>query len=300
MPSAYRLASSRWIVLCLAASSSGCASLVSGTSQQVRIDTHPDAKTQVDGRTFVGPARVSLHRRGRHVLRVEKSGFVGRELELQPRMNGWVWGNLALGPLFPLGVVIDALTGAIHDLSPAKVRVSLEPEPVPPASPPPVEPAPVPAVRQVEPPRAWVVAVMEAERLHGDEPNDELLRALSERLRTRLAEARWRVVDRTAQETRWAEIIEAEKHRSYRECDDPACQVPLGRALSASHLLRSSVSRFGDTCVLGAELIELESEVVVAARTEQGPCEPLSLLGSADKLLKELGNSLPPPALGER
>lgn len=276
---------------CLAGAGTGCASLVSGTSQRVRIDTHPDAKTTVDGRTFVGPAQVLLERRGQHVLRVEKRGFRHREVELRPRMNGWVWGNLALGPLFPLGVLIDSMTGAIHDLTPKEVRVPLEAEPAPP-------PTSAKAAPPPEPPRTWVIAVMELERLSGDEPSDGLLRALSERLRTRLAERRWRVVDRTAQETRWAELIEAEKHRSYRHCDDPDCQIPLGRALAASHLLRSTVARFGETCVLAAELIELEAEVVVAASTRQGPCPAAALLESSDKLLEQLSYSIPPGPLG--
>lgn len=264
---------------------------MSGTQQQVRIDTHPDAKTLVDGRTFVGSSSVQLSRRGQHVVRVEKSGFRSRNVTLSPNMNGWVWGNLVLGPLFPIGVIIDALSGAIHDLTPTQVRVSLEAEAPPPAP----EPPPVPAATKTptppEPSRRWVLAVMEIERLRGDDPADDLLRALSERLRVRLAETRWHVIDRTAQETRWSEVLQGEKHRSYRTCDDPSCQIPLGRALAASHLLRSSISRFGDTCVFGAELVELEAEVTVAAGSTQGPCDELSLLESADNLLKRLDSS---------
>ena len=268
---------------------------MSGSSQRVRIETHPDAKTMVDGRTFVGSTSIELSRRNNHVVRVEKQGFHSKNLTLSPGMNGWVWGNLALGPLFPIGVVIDALSGAINDLSPRAVRVSLEAE---------AKPKPgirveneIDAAAHVEreiqdgPPRDWVLAVMEMERLLGDDLEDDLLRALSEQLRVRLAERRWRVVDRTAQEARWNEIVRSEKHESYRSCREPSCQIPLGRALSATHILRTSLARFGGTCVFGAELYELEGEVSIAAGTSEGSCKAEALLKSSSNLLKRLTHS---------
>lgn len=237
----------------------------------------------VDGRTFVGSTSVELPRRGTHVVRVEKRGFRSRNFTLSPGMNGWVWGNLALGPLFPLGVVIDALSGAINDLSPKAVRVSLEKEPG--------TEGPTEKRAPAEPPRDWVLAVMEMERLHGEAPSDDLLRALSEQLRMKLAEERWRVVDRTAQEARWNEIVKIEKHKSYRPCHEPSCQIPLGRAVAATHVLRTSLARFGQTCVLGAELYELEKEVSVAAGTSEGGCRDEDLLEASGKLLLRLRNS---------
>ncbi|MEQ8273937.1 MAG: hypothetical protein RMA76_06875 [Deltaproteobacteria bacterium] len=56
-------------------------------------------------------------------------------------------------------------------------------------------------------------------------------------------------------------------------CTGDGCDVEIGRALAASHLVRARVTRLGDRCVLAAELIDLAREVSVAAAGSRGTCD---------------------------
>lgn len=57
------------------------------------------------------------------------------------------------------------------------------------------------------------------------------------------------------------------------QCTDERCDVEIGRALAASHVLRARVTKLGDRCVLAAELIDLQREVSVAAASARGTCD---------------------------
>jgi hypothetical protein len=124
------------------------------------------------------------------------------------------------------------------------------------------------------PPANMVIAVMEVE-LRGSAGgiSAALLQNLSSQLRIFIAQKGVRTVDRGAQESAVQEQIARAKSDSYASCVDSACQIELGKALAASHILRSEVSQFGRSCVLNAELIDLKAEVSVAAATSRGSCE---------------------------
>jgi hypothetical protein len=123
-----------------------------------------------------------------------------------------------------------------------------------------------------------VIAVMDLVG-RGSVPLDPALgAALTDQLRVRLAARHVRVVDRGAQEAALREVVDAEKARSYAACVDAACEIPLGKALSASHILRTGLARFGETCAVSAELVDLTREVSVAAASHKGPCAEESLL----------------------
>ncbi|MCA9550933.1 MAG: hypothetical protein KC933_12940 [Myxococcales bacterium] len=111
-----------------------------------------------------------------------------------------------------------------------------------------------------------------------------VLDAVTDHLRVALAAQRIAVIDRGRLAEELARQVLDEKTNSYRACVDEACQVPLGRALAATHILRSSVTRLGDACALSAELIELKSEVTVAARYQDARCEGAALGQAADGL----------------
>ena len=278
--------------LLLALHGAGCASLVSGNRQQVRLLTSPgDATAYVDGVPTYGGARALDLLRGRpHAIRVEREGYNGRTYDLERKMNPWVWGNLALGPLFFIGVLVDVVTGAVTELSPGEIWVSLPPGPD--HAPAPEVPAPIEAAAaSADPPEEqleWIVAVMEVSATGQAGPEPELRSALTEQLRVYLATHRVRVVDRGAQEAALAQLLAEEKRRSYDPCVDAACQVPLGKALAATHLLRTGIARFGSTCATNGELIELKTEVAVAAASTRSDCSEEGFLDAASRLADQL------------
>jgi hypothetical protein len=138
----------------------------------------------------------------------------------------------------------------------------------------------------------WVVAVMgieDTQRAKAAPIADaELVDSLGDQLRVQVARRGVRTIDRGAQETALREQLVRLKTESYASCFDSACQVELGKALAATHILRTRLSRFGARCVLSGELIELRAEVAVTAAAAQGPCEPEGLLQLGESVAREL------------
>jgi hypothetical protein len=97
-----------------------------------------------------------------------------------------------------------------------------------------------------------------------------------------------KTIDRTSQETTFKERVAEAKLTSYSDCYDEACHIELGKALSASHILRAQLLRYGQKCVLNAELIDLTKEVAVAAASSEGKCEEEGLLTMSEQVAKTL------------
>jgi hypothetical protein len=143
-----------------------------------------------------------------------------------------------------------------------------------------------------KPGATWVIAVMDVEDLNAqsrDKAIDPgLVKNLGDQLRIFVAQRGVRTVDRGAQEKMIGEQISAMKKESYKTCYDDSCQVELGKALAASHILRSRITRFGKRCVLNAELIDLKSEVTMAASSSQGDCEAEGFLTMSENVATNL------------
>jgi hypothetical protein len=98
---------------------SGCASIMSGTSQNVSIQSEPsDAKTTIFNRkgqavvTQQTPFITPLKRREKYKLHVEKEGYQPLDATLKKGMNGWYLGNVVFGGLLGI-LIIDPATGAM-------------------------------------------------------------------------------------------------------------------------------------------------------------------------------------------
>lgn len=112
----------------------GCASIMSGTSQNVKITSLPDAATvkverlmptmntvEFEGKT---PTQVKLHRKGSFLVTVSLNGYQKAEIPVSGGgVNGWVFGNILFGGL--VGVIIDASDGAASMLKPDEINVKL-------------------------------------------------------------------------------------------------------------------------------------------------------------------------------
>lgn len=106
---------------------SGCATIVSGSSDEVTFNSSPDgARVYVNG-VAVGttPTAVTLDRKTDQMLRFEKEGYKTYETKMKTTMNGWFFGNVLIGGL--IGSTTDAASGAIHEYSPDQYMVALEP-----------------------------------------------------------------------------------------------------------------------------------------------------------------------------
>jgi hypothetical protein len=152
--------------------------------------------------------------------------------------------------------------------------------------------SPPPAGAPLGPAPSWVVAVMEVEDVNARRPGQaidpDLLRNLTDQLRVLIGQQRIRTIDRGVQEQALREQVTAAKKDSYKQCVDASCQVELGKALAASHILRSSVTRFGQRCSLNAELIDLKSEVSIAAGSARGDCRPEGFLNMSEEVARRL------------
>jgi hypothetical protein len=114
------------IVLALISLSTGCASIVKGTTQAVPISSDPSgADVLVDG-NLVGttPTTVELKRKTDHLITIQKKDYEPKAVPVVKSVGGAVWGNILAGGLIGWGV--DAASGAQYDLDPKTIFVRLE------------------------------------------------------------------------------------------------------------------------------------------------------------------------------
>lgn len=112
---------------------SGCATLVEGSSQVVRIETDPSEAScailrngQVVSTIPSTPATVSVFKeKGALRLRCNKPGYLQAELQQTAEFSGTVIGNIFFGGL--VGAAIDMGSGATHKY-PEMVVLTLIPE----------------------------------------------------------------------------------------------------------------------------------------------------------------------------
>lgn len=121
-------------LLTLASSTTGCATVVSGTKQEVHLTSHPavadivitsDAGIDVfTGRT---PAVVRLPRKESYTVSAKVPGHAPVKARIDQELNGWFCGNILCGGI--VGGIVDYVTGAMWNLDPEMLSVSLVPAP---------------------------------------------------------------------------------------------------------------------------------------------------------------------------
>ncbi len=114
----------------------GCASFAKWNGQQVAatnslIHVHTTPKfasgTFENGRTFTTPATLILQSDQQTSFTLSKDGYEPVEVQLEPGLNPWIWGNFLPIPLPLFGFMIDANHGGATTLYPDTVDVDLEP-----------------------------------------------------------------------------------------------------------------------------------------------------------------------------
>ncbi len=104
---------------------SSCATIVSGSKQNVRFDSNPSSATIFIDEVEVGktPFEIKLARNSEHDVQIKLDGYQTYNTSLTKKFNAWYLGNIFLGGL--IGLIIDPITGAIYNLTPSEINAQL-------------------------------------------------------------------------------------------------------------------------------------------------------------------------------
>lgn len=107
----------------------GCASVVSGSTQKVRVLSEPpDAMLSVGDRSTTTPAVMDLSRDRDYEIVIRKPGYVTARRKVLRHANPWIAGNvLSFGGV---GMEIDRMTGAAYQFPEPTLFVALIRQPV--------------------------------------------------------------------------------------------------------------------------------------------------------------------------
>jgi hypothetical protein len=116
----------RYVTLLLSLVVVGCATLVTGTSTDVAINSDPsEAEIEINGMDRgATPTTVSLPSDRSHTVEISLEGYETETIQLQKTTSGWLAGNIIFGGI--PGLVIDAATGGISVLRPKQVNANLD------------------------------------------------------------------------------------------------------------------------------------------------------------------------------
>src|SRR5262245_19655719 len=99
--------------LSLLAATSGCATIMSGTTERIRLESDPPGATvRVDRNSYTTPVDVKLARSRNHDVEFQSDGYVSAKRQVTRDSNDWVWGNILIGGL--IGLLVDYSTGAAN------------------------------------------------------------------------------------------------------------------------------------------------------------------------------------------
>lgn len=118
-----------WAVIAITVlTTTGCASIMHGTTQQIGVSSSPTGATVlVNGnQRGVTPAVLDLSRKSIHTISLQSDGYEPFEMALTRSVSGWVWGNIVFGGI--IGLAVDAGTGGLYKLSPEQVGAELRRE----------------------------------------------------------------------------------------------------------------------------------------------------------------------------
>ena len=119
-----------YLLLLAILGTTGCASIISGTTQSVFVNSSPSgANVEVDGLQATTPTKLELKRsQASHNVRITKEGYEPANVSIGRKFNPWVAGNLLWGYGVVAGVIVDFVSGGAWDLDTDRIDLSLAPD----------------------------------------------------------------------------------------------------------------------------------------------------------------------------
>ncbi|MBL8537931.1 MAG: PEGA domain-containing protein [Hyphomonadaceae bacterium] len=123
-------------VLAIAAAvlASGCATITRGTTQEFVVESTPPGASVTTSNGFecaATPCTFRMPRKEGFTVTVEREGYLSAEATVTSSMSSGgaagMAGNVLIGGL--IGAGVDATSGAMNDLSPNPLQVTLQPVP---------------------------------------------------------------------------------------------------------------------------------------------------------------------------
>ncbi|QNK77959.1 PEGA domain-containing protein [Winogradskyella sp. PAMC22761] len=105
---------------------SSCATIISGSRQNVEITSEPSSAKVYINEIEIGqtPVQKNLRRNQEYQLTLKLDGYKTYETKLEKKFNAWYIGNVLIGGI--IGLVIDPITGAMHKLKPEEIDGNLK------------------------------------------------------------------------------------------------------------------------------------------------------------------------------
>jgi hypothetical protein len=98
-----------------------------GTSETIQVNSVPGGAsltTRPETATYTTPASIRLERKHPYTLIASKEGYDSAEFRIESKLRG---GILVLDILlFPIGIIVDAITGGWFKLEPKVASLALE------------------------------------------------------------------------------------------------------------------------------------------------------------------------------
>lgn len=118
----------RFLTLLLSTLLVGCATIVTGTSTDVSLQSDPsEAEIEINGQDRgETPTTLSLDSDRAYTVELSLEGYEDETIQLEKSTSGWVAGNILLGGI--PGLIVDAATGGLYVLKPENVNASLDEE----------------------------------------------------------------------------------------------------------------------------------------------------------------------------
>lgn len=115
----------RYLVLFVAFVFAGCATIITGTTTDVAVNSDPaEAQIEINGQSYgQTPTTLTLDSDHNHTMTLSLEGYEEKTIRLRKSTSGWVAGNLILGGI--PGFIIDAATGGMYVLSPKQVNATI-------------------------------------------------------------------------------------------------------------------------------------------------------------------------------
>lgn len=104
---------------------SNCATIISGSKQNIKFNSNPTNATIFIDEVQVGktPYETKLERKREYEVKIQLDGYKPYETKLTKKFNAWYLGNILFGGL--IGLIIDPITGAIYNLTPDQINAQM-------------------------------------------------------------------------------------------------------------------------------------------------------------------------------